>query len=120
MAALLLCGMAVYIVNPRSIPNAGGVTPLGKWKAQGSTETVEFRSDGSYLGRDRYGRKVTGTFELLSANKIELELTTSSVDERTGAVNVDRASGTCRFEVQGETLRLAEDDGTATRYQRAE
>ena len=92
---------------------------IGKWVDPVKKDTMEFRSDGTLQGVDGYGRPLTGTFKLLEANHVQITMTSSSVDKRTGVKVVDNAAGVCRFDVNGTSLTLTEADGTATHFQRA-
>ncbi len=98
----------------RSVQSAA----VGKWQVKGTKETMEFHSNGTCQGTDRYGRTVTGKFAFIDADHIKLELTTSSVDKASGVRSVDHGSGVAEIAVQGDSLDLIDEDGPLIHYQR--
>ena len=92
---------------------------IGSWRGEDGNETVEFHSDGTLRGIDKYGRPLTGSFEFVDADRVRIKITTSSVDRQAGVKMVDNAEGVCRLDVQRDLLTLTEENGTASHYRRA-
>jgi RNA polymerase sigma factor (sigma-70 family) len=95
------------------------VTALtGKWQLDGSKETMEFHSDGTCQGSDRYGRRMSGKFTFIESDRIRIELTTRSVDKASGTVGVDKAAGICKLVVNNDSLTMTDEGGSAMHYRR--
>jgi len=79
---------------------------------------MEFSSDGTCKGSDSYGRVVTGKFTFIDADHMKVETTITS---NAGSVTVvDKATGVYKVAVQGDSLTMTEDNGSAIHYQRAQ
>ena len=79
---------------------------------------MEFSSDGTLHGTDKYGRPLTGSFELLDSDRIRMKLTTSSEDRQAGIKMVDNAEAVCRLKIDRGLLTLTDEDGTVNHYRR--
>ena len=108
-AAVFTAGCSAKVKSPA----------IGSWRAEGSSETVEFRNDGTVRAVDKYGRPSTGSFEFLDPDRVRMKMTTSSVDKKAGVRMVDNAEGICRLQVHGDLLTLTEENGTANHYRRS-
>ena len=115
--SLPLMGCAIAAVLAGCSPKVKSAA-LGKWRAEGSNATLEFRSDGTCQGNDQYGRVVSGKFAFVDADHVKLELTTTSEDKAKGLRFVDRAAGIAKILVKGDELSITEEGGSATHYQR--
>ena len=91
---------------------------VGKWRAAGGNQTMEFRAHGTCQGQDQYSRLVSGNFAFEDAEHIRLELTTSSEDQAKGLRFVDHSTGVARVAVKGDQLIMTEPNGSAIHYQR--
>jgi len=116
IAVFAIAGMIGLIVSACSSRTPSPVE--GKWKGSSQTETVEFQKDGSIQAVDQAGNLLTGQFELIDKDHVKLVMTSSSVD-KTGVIARDTMSTLCKFEVQGATLTLIEEDGLSQQYSRA-
>ncbi len=79
---------------------------------------MEFRSDGTSQGIDRYGRVVSGTFTFIDPEHMKLEMTTTSADKTSGVIAVDRASGVCKVLVEGDLLTMTDEGGSVLHYKK--
>jgi hypothetical protein len=113
--ALIGCALVVFLAGCSPKINKAA---LGKWRTESSNETLEFSSDGTCQGHDRYGREVSGKYVFIDADHVKLELTTSSQDQARGVRMVDHATGVARIRIQGDELSLIDEGGSATRYRR--
>lgn len=92
---------------------------VGKWRAAGNdAQNMEFRSDGTFQGTDRYGRALTGNFSFTDAEHVQLETTMISEDKAKGLRFVDHSSGVVRLVVTDNEMLLTEPGGPTMRYQR--
>ena len=93
---------------------------IGTWRGEEGKDTMEFRSDGTLRGIDRYGRAMTGNFEFVDAEHVRMKTTVSAVDGQTWNKLVDSAEGICKIQVQGDVLTLVEPaGGAAVHYRKA-
>jgi|SRR5690348_17343063 len=115
--SLLIVGCTMAVVLSGCSPKVKSAA-LGKWRADGSNETMEFRSDGTCQGNDRYGRVVSGKFAFVDADHVKVDLTTTSEDKAKGVRFVDHATGVAKIVVSGDELSMTEENGSAIHYQR--
>jgi hypothetical protein len=116
--SLVIVGCAMVLALAGCSPKVKSAA-LGKWQVKDSKEAMEFRSDGTCQGSDSDGRVVSGTFAFLDADHIKVDLTTTAEDKAKGLRFVDHASGVAKIVVQGDTLTMTEENGSAKHYQRA-
>jgi hypothetical protein len=89
---------------------------IGNWLGEEGKVAMEFRVDGTLHGVDEYGRAWTGSFEFVDADHVRIKTTTS---EGKGATRfVDNSEGTCKIDVQGNSLTLTEPDGALSKYRK--
>jgi len=91
---------------------------IGSWRGPDSRETIQFTSDGRIKGSDRYGRPLTGSFELVDPEHVRMQMTMSSSDARTGQKMVDNSEGVFKLEVKGDSMAITEEGGSVTQFRR--
>ena len=79
---------------------------------------MEFRSDGSLRGTDRYGRPIRGSFEFIDSDHVRVKQRVSSEDRATGSKFVANSEAICALEIKGESLRLTDRDGASASFRR--
>ena len=73
------------------------VAIIGKWQAQGSKETVEFRKDGTLINPQN--EKQNGKYTFLDGSRMNMQIST-------GNTNMPEMSASCEVHIHGDKMDM--------------
>lgn len=108
MVALFGCGAGLVL---SSCSKSASATIIGKWQAQDSKETVEFRKDGTVItSQDTTASPPGNTRSLKEETQGKYSFTDAShmnVEINTGDTNQPVISISCEVHIQGDKMDMA-------------